>query len=793
MKTFPRLFPILGLFSMVAFADAAEPVATPTPPAASNKHQKAPEARSHDQSVKATGKAKFAAAAGEASAVDYIPVDITPPHLDKGYGGTLPGTLSVSNGGAANYEIALVVPPGSNGMQPGLSLHYSGASPNGVLGLGWSLSGISSIHRCGKTIAQDGKNDRIRFATSDRLCLDGQRLVRINGADPGADELAKDAAYWAAGGEYRTEIESFSRVTAVSSPVHGGLSFKVESKNGRIATYGRSNDSYVKALVGWINGGITAEQPRTKDGAQFWAIDRIEDRAGNYIRFTYKQDSENGALRPSAADPGQFEHRPSGENLITAIRYGGAGLASHAAVVFEYEARPDAWTRYIDESHNDLRKRISFIKTYVGEDLDGENIAASANLVRNYALKYERSASSGRSLLTSATVCANRPGGGGIDCLPSTNFSYGKPDAAKPAQFRRIATNNGFWPGAPVLTTYNLAPVEGMVHGGRNHADYFAFADFNNDGFADVLEKRVASPKPTDWNTYEGRVREASNSIAPGTKRRDYRYFHNNGTGFTEHRYKLDIDQDFVVLDVGDFDGDGAPDILVEADRSSKMCLSPLADPRVPGSAGSTIIFRCQSLEMPYMWANNDRTPSYVVDVDGDGRYGVYSTVTSSDTAILCRLHLGCVSESNPPDVLKLKLPGFRRVDDNSPEYAAREYTSFNQMVDFSGLGKPYDVRWTEPLWVAHKEPDVEQETYEMRNLEPIVRLENVNYPEAARVSGKMANYAYPYDVGPPPATPPTQVMAPYAFERPYAGSSLSADFNGSGYSGLVFGYMKFG
>lgn len=105
--------------------------------------------------------------------------NLSVPHLNDPDGGTLPGELGVSNGGAATYSIPLVVPPGSAGLQPSLSLNYSGSTQNGLLGVGWSIGGLSSITRCAKTIAQDGVNDRVSFTTSDRLCLDGQRLVLV--------------------------------------------------------------------------------------------------------------------------------------------------------------------------------------------------------------------------------------------------------------------------------------------------------------------------------------------------------------------------------------------------------------------------------------------------------------------------------------------------------------------------------------------------------------------------------------------------------------------------------------
>src|SRR5689334_2725596 len=94
------------------------------------------------------------------------------------------GGLSVDNNGSANYSIPIVVPPGTASMEPHLSLSYSSQMGNGLLGVGWSLSGISVIHRCARTIAQDNFKGGIFFDSGDRYCMDGQRLIAlVDGTD----------------------------------------------------------------------------------------------------------------------------------------------------------------------------------------------------------------------------------------------------------------------------------------------------------------------------------------------------------------------------------------------------------------------------------------------------------------------------------------------------------------------------------------------------------------------------------------------------------------------------------
>ena len=96
--------------------------------------------------------------------------------------GAIPAEFNVING-SVNYTLPIQVAPGRGGMQPELFLNYSSGGGNGVLGVGWSLGGLSAIHRCPRTLAQDGAVGGINFDENDRYCLDGQRLVAVSGSN----------------------------------------------------------------------------------------------------------------------------------------------------------------------------------------------------------------------------------------------------------------------------------------------------------------------------------------------------------------------------------------------------------------------------------------------------------------------------------------------------------------------------------------------------------------------------------------------------------------------------------
>ena len=182
-----------------------------------------------------------------------IPPSIPVP--DQGSVGTLPGVPSVE-GGAATYRIPIEVPPGRMGMQPDISLAYSSRNGNGILGVGWTLAGLSTIYRCPRTLSQDGANRPVQHDQKDRFCMDGQRLVGPS-----------DLAYGTADTEYRTELDQFDRITLRGGNSSWSSSFTVEHKSGRISQY---------------EPGDPLGSPNEPD---VWYLVREFDRHGNCIAY----------------------------------------------------------------------------------------------------------------------------------------------------------------------------------------------------------------------------------------------------------------------------------------------------------------------------------------------------------------------------------------------------------------------------------------------------------------------------------------------------------------------------
>lgn len=371
-----------------------------------------------------------------------------PAQLKNADAGALPGSMGVGNG-AATYNLPIALPPGVAGVQPSLSLNYSSTDTGGVAGLGWSVAGVSSIDRCGRNFAVNNTTDVARFLPADRLCLDGQQLILISGNHD------NDSDYWRDSAEYRTEIDTFSRIRATLA--NGRRSFTVETKTGQTLTYGDRADTY---LLG---------QGRTDGLAHRWWLSGSTDRSGNTIGYWYNLDAA------------------SGESRLAQIRWGGntrSGQAMFVKAELQYEARPDAQVAYVSGSRFDARLRLKSIMTSTDTQADG----SGGTPALRYNLGYELSASSGRSLLKTVRACD----ASGV-CLPATTFDWGKKNPNAPRAFVSLG---GVRQGPNLMAMgsdaawFSNSP-QGML----------AFGDFNGDGKTDILERyRVAA------NNYQQRL-----------------------------------------------------------------------------------------------------------------------------------------------------------------------------------------------------------------------------------------------------------------------------------------------
>jgi hypothetical protein len=340
----------------------------------------------------------------------------------------LAGKLDVSAGGAATYEIPIAVPPGTAGMAPSLTLSYSSQGGNGIAGVGWSLSGLLSIGRCSQTFVQDGVRGAVTFASSDRFCLDGQRLVAISGS------------YGADGTEYRTEVDSFSRIISHGTAGTGPSWFEVHTKSGQIMEFGHTTDSLVLA--------------QGKTTARNWALNKVSDTKSNYLTVTYTNDTTNGQAYPIEIDY-------TGNTA--------ASLAPYNKVQFLYATRPDISPMRTRGSLVRTTVRLTDIKTYAG-----------TTLVSDYKLAYQQSPSTQRSEIASITACT-----GDGSCFPA--MAIGWPTGASgtfTGQLNSPAFGSTSF-GSPPGSSPGQTGSSGFGNSGTTYS--VTTGDFNGDGISDYM------------------------------------------------------------------------------------------------------------------------------------------------------------------------------------------------------------------------------------------------------------------------------------------------------------------
>ena len=216
--------------------------------------------------------------------------------------GAIPGVIDVSPMGAATYTIPIEVVPGTMGMQPNLSIVYNSMGGMGLLGMKWSLSGLSAITRCGQIPYYDNGNiTAIQFNGNDRFALDGDRLIQLSSGTYGAIDA-----------EYATEVENFTRIFSYGGTTGHPTAFRAYTDDGSIIEYGVTSDSRQRVKAGTLLS---------------WYINKITDANGNYMTFHY--DSLGSEI------------------WIDSIRYTrtGGGIQPYAKVVFDYTALPDTLGR----------------------------------------------------------------------------------------------------------------------------------------------------------------------------------------------------------------------------------------------------------------------------------------------------------------------------------------------------------------------------------------------------------------------------------------------------------------
>ena len=304
--------------------------------------------------------------------------------------------------GAATYRLPIEVPPGIKKIQPKLAFTYNSQDPNDIMGMGWQVSGLSKLERCGATYIQDGFKGGVNYDSDDRFCLDGQRLIGLN-ENSGEPYWKPDAP-----NEYRTEKESWKKIVALNdNPSQSGVEkcnpnepcrFEVTLKDGTVLSYGNLSADYSSQAV--LKGRFLTER---SDNAytRVWALVGKKDRYGNDMTIQY----------------GEHENRYYVEQINYAYSNGGA----KSKVIFGYENRPDQFTRVQSKAYIETRLRLSSVATKLSDPAKRRDI-----LVKQYNITYRTSSYTNRSLVASIQECAPKDmaSTSADQCFPATEFAW---------------------------------------------------------------------------------------------------------------------------------------------------------------------------------------------------------------------------------------------------------------------------------------------------------------------------------------------------------------------------------
>jgi RHS repeat-associated protein len=493
--------------------------------------------------------------------------------------GRTDGAFKVSNSGAANYSIPLWAPPGVGALQLSLTLNYNSRSPDGVTGVGWSLSGTSAITRCNRTWAQDGYAQGITLTTSDRLCLDGNQLKVVTGAP---------ATPAQGGTTFATEIETFSQITTAGSSGSAPTSLTVTTKNGLIYDYGLTADSQI---MGGPTGPIRA-----------WALSQIRDRVGNKIKFSYYNDAGSGSSYTN------------GSYRIKEIDYPytASGQGPFYSMTFRYGARASGTNIPSGYIAGALVQEPNQLNTISIQDY------GSSTPTKTYYLTYATNSVSSRLQLQQVQECS------ASNCFPATSIAYQSGSRGwSSVQTTAITTPNQFSTQIPVdLNGDGLTDLLYSVENPPSVPKQWNVSFSSGAGYQSPINTTIPD---TALHVITGNFSgAASNQILTTDNACTVRIYTYNGTSFTGANAGTICGADILAAD---WDGDGLAD-LVTLTSTSVYVTKNTTQPGGPVTFTSTptLVYTIPNGWSIAPWAHN----SLVADFNADGRADVLLSARTS-------------------------------------------------------------------------------------------------------------------------------------------------------------------
>jgi RHS repeat-associated protein len=482
------------------------------------------------------------------------------------------GWTDGQNTGVFTESIPIEVPP-FHGIEPHLSVNYNSDSSFGLMGVGWSLSGFSTIQRTGSGRGAPGYDGGV-LQTADTFLLDGAEVIRC--------PTGSQSPSCTSGGNFTTLVEGYHKIVYTAS----NDTWAITNKEGIVYAYApiwqeASNN------VGNIGGQVTWR----------YGLQSVTDPMGNTVTYNWVT------------------------NLFAANWVGPLSVAYNGnTVTINYTPTPaTAPIGYSDGlGMYHIHGVISSVTVRVG-----------GNMARAYQFNYATSAQTGQDLLTSfqifgkdAVMDAGNVASG--TSLPPTTMSYSTTNTSFSSgpvstlaayntndQFLSMDVNGDGYEDLVTLiapssgTSWNrqiwfgsasgsftAGPIDSGMDYNSNGTGHYLVMDVNGDGKADMIEM-------------------CGNSAHCGTTRFTRHLWLSNGSAFTSGASDTGVSyastSQFLVEDVN---GDGKQD-MVELYPSAALIR------HVWVSTGTAFTGGAQDNLTKYT-----TTPAYYLaeDVNGDGK-----------------------------------------------------------------------------------------------------------------------------------------------------------------------------
>ncbi|CAC9559628.1 hypothetical protein [uncultured Gammaproteobacteria bacterium] len=231
------------------------------------------------------------------------------------------------------------------------------------------------------------------------------------------------------GSEYRTEINSFSKIK------YNGNYWTVKTKSGQTFEYGNTQTSKIEA--------------QGKSAVRLWAVNKITDVTNNAINYIYNEDNANG------------------EYTLSRINY------TDNSVRLTYEDREDKIKNKWQDSKIEITKRLKNIQTFLNE-----------NLIRDYGIEYQYTGEPKISQITKVTQGVN---GGRLSSIAFSWSEVNLPTSGKSGQWYEQNYKYNFWGGSQSSELLKYDESDDGYPRIVRYSHPLEFSDVNGDGLDDML------------------------------------------------------------------------------------------------------------------------------------------------------------------------------------------------------------------------------------------------------------------------------------------------------------------